>query len=47
MIRRGTYQVSYEDIRWAYETVYDFWPGIEPDSDSSDGGSINEVIKYQ
>ena len=28
LIRRGTYQTESEDIRWAYEPVYDLWPDI-------------------
>ena len=27
--------------------MYDFWPDMEPDSDSSDGGSSDEGIKDQ
>ena len=37
-IIRGTYQETSEDIRWAYEPVSNFWPDIEPDSESSDDG---------
>ena len=47
MIRRGIYQASSEDSRWSYEPASDFWTNIEPDSDSSYGGSSDEVIKYQ
>ena len=46
-IRRGTYQAAYEDSRWAYEPVSDFWPDVDPDSDSSDYGSSDEGIKNQ
>ena len=45
--RRGTYQSAYEVIRCVYEQVSGLWPDIEPDSDSSDGGSRNEGRKYQ
>ena len=38
VIIRGIYQEVSEDIRWAYEPVYDLWPDIEPDSDSSNNG---------
>ena len=47
VIRRGTYQAASEDIRWAYEPVSNFWPDIESDSDSSNGGSSDEGSKYQ
>ena len=47
LIRRGTCQAAYEDIRWAYEPVSDLWPDIELDSDSSDGGPIDEGSKNQ
>ena len=47
VIRRGTYHAVSEDIRWSYEPVSDFWPDIEPDSESSDGGSSYEGIIYQ
>ena len=47
VIRRGTYQSVYEDIRWAYEPLSGFCPYKEPYSDSSDGGSSNEGSKYQ
>ena len=47
VIRRETYQAASEDSRWAYEQVYYFWPYIEPDSDSSDGGSSHKGFKYQ
>ena len=33
VVRRGTYQESSEDSRWAYEPVSDLWPDIDPDSD--------------
>ena len=44
-VRRGTYQASYEDIRWSYKPVSDLWPDMDPDSDSSVGGSSNEGSK--
>ena len=47
LIKRGTYQASSEDIRWAYEPVSDLWPDIEPVSDSSNDGSSDEVSKDQ
>ena len=47
VIIRGTYQAASEDSRCAYEPVSNLWPDIEPYSDSSDDGSIDEVIKYQ
>ena len=47
VIRRCSYQAADEDSRWAYELVSDFWPDIEPDSDSSVDGSSDEGIKYQ
>ena len=47
VIRRGTYQAASEDSRWKYEPVYDLWTDIEPNSDSSDDGSSDEVRKYQ
>ena len=47
LIIRRTYQAVSEDISWAYEPVSWFWPDIDPDSDSSDGGLINEGSKYQ
>ena len=47
VIRRRTYQVAYEDSRWAYEPVSDLCPDIETDSDSRDDGSSDEVSKYQ
>ena len=46
VIRRGTYQAASEDSRWVYEPVSDLWPYIDPASNSSDGGSSNEGIKY-
>ena len=42
LIRRGYYQAAAEDNRWAYEPVSNLWPDIEPDSDSSADGSIDE-----
>ena len=39
IIRIGTYQSVSEDIRRSYEPVSHLWPGIEPDSDSSDDRS--------
>ena len=47
MIRRGTYQSESEDIMWAYEPVSDFWPDIDPDSDSCNDGSSYEGGKDQ
>ena len=47
VIRRGAHQAASEYIRWAYGTVSDFWIDIEPGSDSSDAGLINEGIKDQ
>ena len=47
VIIRGTYQEASEDSRWEYEPVYDLWQDIEPDSESSDGGSSDEGIKDQ
>ena len=47
VIRRGTYQAAYEDIRWAYEPVYDLWPDIEPDSDFDKDGSSDNGRNYQ
>ena len=47
MIRWSSYQASYEDTRWVLESVYDLWPDIYPDSDSSVDGSSDEGIKYQ
>ena len=34
VIRKGSYQAGYEDIRWEYEPVSNLWPYTEPDSDS-------------
>ena len=45
VIKRGTYQASSEDRRWAYEPVYYLLPDIEPDSDYSDDGSSDEGRK--
>ena len=39
VIIRGTYQEASEYSRWSYEPVYNLWPYIEPDSESSDDGS--------
>ena len=47
VIRRGTYQAASEDSRCKYEPVYYLWTDIEPNSDSSDDGSSDEVRKYQ
>ena len=47
VIRRGTHQAASEDIRWAYEPVSDFWTDIEPDIDSRDYGSSDEVSNDQ
>ena len=47
VIRRGTYQAASEDSWWAYESVSDLWPYIEPYSDSSDGESSNKGGKCQ
>ena len=47
VIRRGTFQTASQDSRWACEKVSDLWPDIEPYSDSSYDGSIDEVIKFQ
>ena len=43
----GTYQAAAEDVRSAYEPVYDLWLDIEPDSDSSSDGSSDEGSKNQ
>ena len=45
VIKRGTYQASSEDRRWAYEPVKDLWPNVEPGSDSSDNVSSDKVRK--
>ena len=42
----GTYQEASEYSRWAYETMSDLWPDIDPDSYSSYDGSSYEEIKY-
>ena len=47
MIRRGTYQASPEDSRWAHEPESDLWPYIDTDSNSSNYGSDDEGIKDQ
>ena len=47
MIRRGTYQADSKDSRWEYEPVYGLWLGIEPDNESSDGGSNDKISKDQ
>ena len=47
MIRKWPYQADFEDCRWGYEPVSDLWPDIDADSDSSNGGSGDEVIKGQ
>ena len=47
VIIRGTYQSGSEDSRWAYEPLSDLWLDIYTDSDSSDGGSSEELRKYQ
>ena len=47
MIIRWNYQADSKDARWEYEPVSDLWPDIEPDNDSSDDGSSDEVRKYQ
>ena len=47
LIIRGTYQAASEYSRWSYEPVSDSWLDIEPDSDSRDDGSSDEVSKYQ
>ena len=39
VIRRGSYQAYYEEIRWEYEPVSNLWPDIEPYIDSSVDGS--------
>ena len=47
MIRRGTYKLSAEDRRWEYEPVTDLWTDVDPGINYSNGGSSDEVIKYQ
>ena len=47
VFRRGTYQSATEDIWSSYEPVYDFWPGVDPDSDSSVNRSSDEGRKDQ
>ena len=47
LIIKGTYKAAYEDIRWEYEPMSDFWPDIDPDSDSRYDGSSDEGRKYQ
>ena len=47
MIKRGSCQASYEDSRCEYEPVSYLWPYIDPNSDSSFDGSIDEGIKDQ
>ena len=47
VIRRGTYQSEYQDIRWSYKPVSDLWLYVEPDSNSSDDRPSYEVGKYQ
>ena len=39
VIRRGTYQAAYKDIIWEYEPVSGLWLYIEPNMDSSGGGT--------
>ena len=43
----GIYQAAHEEITWAYEPVYDLWPDIDPDSDSSNYGLSDEGSKDQ
>ena len=38
VIRRGSYQAEAEDRRWEYVPVSDFWPDIDPASNSSVDG---------
>ena len=45
MIRRGSYQAEADSSIWAYETVSDLWPDMDPDSDYSDDCSREEEIK--
>ena len=47
VIRRGTCQAASEYSRWAYEPVSYLWTDIEPDSDSINYGSCDELSKYQ
>ena len=47
VIRRGAHGAASEDSRFSYETVSHVCPDIEPDSESSDDDSSDEVIKYQ
>ena len=48
MINEKRYlKTASEDSRRAYEQVYDLWPDVEPDSDSSDDWSSDEGGKYQ
>ena len=47
VIRREAYKESARERRWAYEPVSDFWPYVDPVSNSSDDDSGEERSKDQ